>query len=166
MNYDVELGGQSFAVKVRQHPDGGWWVKVGDGAEVRWEGDRWGAAEWWLRQGSAEHRVGAFVQGDRVAVQLAGQGLVGTVTDARDKALSKGSGAQEGVVATPMPGLVVRVPVVEGQDVHTGQVLVVVEAMKMENEYKSPFDGRIAKVHVPAGVAVEAGTVLVTVEPA
>jgi biotin carboxyl carrier protein len=92
--------------------------------------------------------------------------LVGTVTDARDKALSKGSGAQEGVVATPMPGLVVRVPVVEGQDVHTGQVLVVVEAMKMENEYKSPFDGRIAKVHVPAGVAVEAGTVLVTVEPA
>ena len=99
-------------------------------------------------------------------MQLAGQGVLGTITDPRDAALHRASGGGEGAVSTPMPGLVVRVPAVVGQAVHKGQVLVVVEAMKMENEYTSPIDGVVAAVHAQAGQAVEAGALLITVEPA
>ncbi|MCB9680888.1 MAG: biotin/lipoyl-binding protein [Alphaproteobacteria bacterium] len=65
-----------------------------------------------------------------------------------------------------MPGAVVRVQVSAGDSVHAGQVLVVVEAMKMENEFKAPFAGVVASVEVAAGQAVESGAVLVVLDPA
>jgi pyruvate carboxylase subunit B len=71
-----------------------------------------------------------------------------------------------GAVVAPMPGLVVRVQVVEGQHVEAGAGLVVVEAMKMENELRSPHAGIVRQVHVAVGQAVEKGVVLVTVERA
>jgi biotin carboxyl carrier protein len=64
-----------------------------------------------------------------------------------------------------MPGLVVRVEVLEGQQVAAGAPLVVVEAMKMENELRAQRPGRVVKVHVRGGMAVEKGTALVTLEP-
>ncbi|PYO60818.1 MAG: hypothetical protein DMD49_05640 [Gemmatimonadetes bacterium] len=63
-----------------------------------------------------------------------------------------------------MPGLVVRVAVTEGQRVEAGAELVVVEAMKMENQLRAPRAGVVAKVHVAVGEAVEKGAPLVTVE--
>jgi biotin carboxyl carrier protein len=70
--------------------------------------------------------------------------------------------ASDGVVAAPMPGLVVRVEVTEGQRVEAGAGLVVVEAMKMENELRAPGPGVVTRVHVAAGEAVEKGAPLVT----
>jgi pyruvate carboxylase subunit B len=73
-----------------------------------------------------------------------------------------------GVVRAPMPGLVVRIPVTEGQQVAAGAGLVVVEAMKMENELKATHPGVVLKVHVTPGAVVEKGAPLVTlgsVEP-
>ena len=67
-------------------------------------------------------------------------------------------------VAAPMPGRVVRVLVAAGEDVEARQPLVVVEAMKMENELRSPKAGRVKSVGVSAGTSVEAGRVLVVVE--
>jgi biotin carboxyl carrier protein len=67
-----------------------------------------------------------------------------------------------GVVAAPMPGLVVRVEVTEGQRVDAGAGLVVVEAMKMENELRAPGPGVVTRIHVAAGQAVEKGAPLVT----
>jgi biotin carboxyl carrier protein len=61
-----------------------------------------------------------------------------------------------------MPGLVVRVQVEPGQQVAAGAPLVVLEAMKMENQLKAPAAGMIAEVRVVAGAAVEKGQVLVT----
>jgi len=69
-----------------------------------------------------------------------------------------------GTIQAPMPGLVVRVVVAEGQRVEAGAGLVVVEAMKMENQLRAPRAGVVAKVHVAVGQAVEKGTPLVTVE--
>jgi biotin carboxyl carrier protein len=69
-------------------------------------------------------------------------------------------------VHAPMPGLVVRIPVVEGQHVEAGAGLVVVEAMKMENELRAPRPGVVARVHVRVGDAVEKGAPLVTVNSA
>ncbi len=71
--------------------------------------------------------------------------------------------APDGPVAVraPMPGLVVRVLVEPGAVVGAGQGLVVVEAMKMENELKAPGDGVVARVHVAPGARVEKGAALV-----
>ncbi len=66
-----------------------------------------------------------------------------------------------GVLKAPMPGLVVRVPVEPGQAVAAGQGVVVLEAMKMENELKVPAAVTVAKVLVQPGQAVEKGQVLV-----
>jgi len=63
----------------------------------------------------------------------------------------------------PMPGKIVRVLVRQGEEVVEGQGLVVVEAMKMENELKSPKAGVVAELHAIEGAAVEAGAKLAVV---
>jgi biotin carboxyl carrier protein len=63
-----------------------------------------------------------------------------------------------------MPGKVVRVLVSPGDEVGPRQPLVVVEAMKMENEMTAPRGGRVREVHVTEGMSVEAGRLLVIVE--
>ena len=76
---------------------------------------------------------------------------------------SAGRGGGGGQVKAPMPGLVLRVEVEEGQTVAAGAGLVVLEAMKMENEIKAPTAGRVATVHVRDGQAVDKGMILVEV---
>jgi biotin carboxyl carrier protein len=63
-----------------------------------------------------------------------------------------------------MPGLVVRVQVEAGQEVVAGAPLVVLEAMKMENQLKAPGPGRVSEVRVAAGQVVEKGQVLIRLE--
>jgi biotin carboxyl carrier protein len=70
----------------------------------------------------------------------------------------------DGRITAPMPGRVVRVLVRPGDQVEVRQGLVVVEAMKMENELTSPRAGRVAEVHVVEGVSVEAGRLLAVIE--
>ena len=69
-----------------------------------------------------------------------------------------------GKIKAPMPGLIVRVLVEEGQVVRAGSRVVVVEAMKMENELTATTAGVVKKVHVVPGAAVEKGQVLVELE--
>jgi biotin carboxyl carrier protein len=71
-------------------------------------------------------------------------------------------GVQE--INSSMPGKIIKILVAEGDEVEQGQGLVVVEAMKMENEIKSPKAGVVKKVGVKEGEAVEAGALLVVVE--
>lgn len=67
-------------------------------------------------------------------------------------------------ISAPMPALVMRIEVTPGQDVVAGQGLVVLEAMKMENEIRAPRAGRIASVPASVGSPVEKGEVLVILE--
>lgn len=67
-------------------------------------------------------------------------------------------------VTAPMPGKVVRVLVSEGDAVEAGQGLLVVEAMKMQNEIRSPKSGRVEKLFAKDGLAVNSGDVLAWVE--
>lgn len=67
-------------------------------------------------------------------------------------------------VTAPMPGKVVRVLVSEGDAVEAGQGLLVVEAMKMQNEIRSPKSGRVEKLFAKEGLAVNSGDVLAWVE--
>jgi pyruvate carboxylase subunit B len=72
--------------------------------------------------------------------------------------------ATEGLLRAPMPGLVVRLEVEPGQTVAPGGGVLVLEAMKMENELRSPAGGRVRAVLVRAGQAVEKGQTLVEFE--
>ena len=72
-------------------------------------------------------------------------------------------GASGAAVRAPMPGRVVRVLVAVGDRVTARQGVVVVEAMKMENELRSPRDGTVKEVGVVAGAAVETGAILVVI---
>ena len=97
------------------------------------------------------------VDGERLAVAA-----VDERTHAiRQLSASKSSRAAEGVVSAPMPGLVVRVLVAAGDRVEAGQGLVVLEAMKMENELQAPGTGTVRAVRVTTGEAVEKGAPLV-----
>jgi biotin carboxyl carrier protein len=68
------------------------------------------------------------------------------------------------VINAPMPGLVKAVLVEPGEEANVGTRLVVLEAMKMENDITAPRAGRVTRVHVEAGTIVEAGKPLVTLE--
>lgn len=65
-------------------------------------------------------------------------------------------------VTAPMPGKIIAAKVNVGQTVKKGEVVIILEAMKMENEIVAPQDGTVVTVDVSAGSAVEAGDVLVT----
>ncbi len=72
-----------------------------------------------------------------------------------------GFGTVEGEqVVAPLPGVVLEVRVVEGEQVEAGQVLLVLEAMKMENEVVAPCAGRVAGIRVEAGTVVNVGDLL------
>jgi biotin carboxyl carrier protein len=77
-----------------------------------------------------------------------------------------GAGAAEGrrAIVAPMPGRIVKVLVERGQTVEARQGVVVVEAMKMENELRAPRAGTVAEVHVREGMSVEAQALLVVLE--
>jgi biotin carboxyl carrier protein len=82
----------------------------------------------------------------------------------RGAADAGGNAPGEQKIVAPMPGRVVRVLVAAGETVEPRQPVVVVEAMKMENELRSPKAGRVKSVPVTAGTSVEAGRVLVVID--
>jgi acetyl/propionyl-CoA carboxylase alpha subunit len=92
-------------------------------------------------------------------VLLHGRLYPAMVEDERERRLRAAAGSQvqesgEYYLKAPMPGLVVAISVVEGQPVKKGDVLIVLESMKMQNELKSPRDGVAARLRVKAGDSV------------
>lgn len=101
-------------------------------------------------------------------VLLHGSQYVLLVEDERERRLraSLGGGPQQNVdyhLRAPMPGLIVAVPVSEGQSIEKGDVLVILESMKMQNELKSPRPGKISRVQVQPGDSVEQRDTLLSV---
>lgn len=81
---------------------------------------------------------------------------------ATPKAAPKAAGQGSVKVNSPMPGKILSVKTSVGQAVKKGEVLMILEAMKMENEVVAPEDGTVASIDVAAGDSVEAGVVLAT----
>jgi len=122
-----------------------------------------------LRVGGRMHLVhlsGVDNKGS-VAVTLRGRPVTLQVLDElRALALeSLGSAAGSGTVTTDIPGLVVEVKVAPGQKVHQGQPVVVVEAMKMQNELAAAVSGTVVEIPVQQGQTVNPGDPLVVIEP-
>lgn len=100
-------------------------------------------------------------------VLLLGQLYHIAVEDERQRRLRQASGMQispsgELHLKAPMPGLIVAIPVTEGQQVNQGQDLVILESMKMQNELKAPREGTVTRVRVKPGDSVEQNQILVT----
>jgi len=92
-----------------------------------------------------------------------------TVEDEREKRLraAAGSGVAESGeyhLKSPMPGLVVSIPVNEGDKVEKGQVILILESMKMQNELKSPKAGTMGRIRVKQGETVEQRQALLSVQ--
>jgi len=103
----------------------------------------------------------------RWALGVVGERVEVEALDERTREIQALAGKRPGpaggrTVMAPMPGLVVRIEVAAGQPVAAGTGLIVVEAMKMENELRAPQPGVVATVHVEVGQAVEKGAPLVT----
>jgi biotin carboxyl carrier protein len=77
-----------------------------------------------------------------------------------------GTGAGSGTLTADIPGLVVEIRVRAGQAVQRGEPLIVVEAMKMQNELTAGIDGEVERIAVAVGQSVNPGDVLVVVTPA
>lgn len=115
-----------------------------------------------------------LIEGRSYAVTMLGAGEVSVngrvfhveVFDPRSLRGRRGPAESSGpqAVVAPMPGRVIRVLVEAGQEVAAGEGLIVVEAMKMQNEMKSPRAGRVAAVKTAEGATVSAGDVLVVIE--
>ena len=124
-----------------------------------------------LTMGDAVHRVAvAREQGrGRYSLSLDGRRYSAEALDERTRtirSLSAANAAPAGPapLIAPMPGLIVRVNVEVGASVHPGQGLVVMEAMKMENELRAASAGTVKAVRATPGTAVERGTILVELE--
>ncbi len=105
---------------------------------------------------------------DEWQVLLYGQQYPAKVDDEREKRLGSSTGGKaqasgEFLLKAPMPGLVVAIPVNEGQPIEKGQVLVILESMKMQNELKSPRAGKVDHIRVKIGESVELKQLLLTV---
>jgi acetyl/propionyl-CoA carboxylase alpha subunit len=115
---------------------------------------------------SFEVILGASNEGTGNEILVNGRVLSVEIFDPRGMRGRRAAGTALGRqdIAAPMPGKVVRVLVAPGDAVEAGQGLIVVEAMKMQNEMKSPKEGRVAEVRATTGATVSAGQVLVVIE--
>jgi pyruvate carboxylase subunit B len=109
--------------------------------------------------------------GDRKGRWILGTGaerFTADAVDERTRAIREMTGTADDVadktIVAPMPGLVVKIEVAVGDTVRAGQGVVVVEAMKMENELKAPADGVVASIAVQPGQTVDKGATLIVLE--
>jgi len=170
MKLTAEVSGKSHALQLRR--EGGRVLAEVDGRAYELEARETEAGALLLLHGGSVHECRAEAAGapagDTWRVESGGRTFEVTLVDPRG--LRAGVGAGAGVaegragVASSMPGKIVRVLVEPGALVEAGDALVVVEAMKMQNELKSPKAGTVVEVAARVGATVNAGEVLVVVE--
>jgi biotin carboxyl carrier protein len=166
MKLRAEVDGEELALDVRR--EGGRVMADVGGRRYELSAREVGDGEYLLLQEGRvyECRVGVEARG-RVEVSVGGRTYAVALSDPKRLRGARAAAAHEGgraQLTAQMPGRVVRVFVEAGQAVEAGQPVVVVEAMKMQNEMKSPKDGTVVEVRVESGATVNAGDVLVVIE--
>ena len=114
---------------------------------------------------STDFQIAPGARPGELLVGLEGR-TINVIVNGRRSAHADASSHGHGLIsiAAPMPGRVVRVLVAAGDEVAARQGVVVVEAMKMENELRAPRAGRVKEISVAAGTSVEAGRILAVIE--
>ena len=167
MQYEVEVGGRRIQVVVSRSGDG--FAVSANGHTRHVDAARIDAhtlsllvdSVWSNEVSIATHpasgQLDVHVGSVPVVVTLNGRRRWGRKEDG-----AAGSGPQR--LVAPMPGKVVRVLVKAGDAVTARQAIVVVEAMKMENELRASRDGTVAEIHVGEGMSVDAGALLLVIQ--
>ena len=164
MLFAASVGGRSVQVEVR-HKAGRYTVVL-EGRELEVDLQSAGAGFSSLLIGGRSHEVALARRGSTFDVVLRGRALSLELQDASraDGAAPRKLVGGPARVTAPMPGRIVRVLVAPGQEVGAGEGLVVMEAMKMENELRAPRAGRVRALEVSERQAVETGALLVVLE--
>jgi biotin carboxyl carrier protein len=167
MAFIAKLGEQSYTVEIEELGKSVYRVAV-DGNEFLVDGKKTGRTNYSLIVDNRSFEIEVDNKEDEYRVLVDGRNYHIHLADERRMLVG---GAQSGLqfqgrqrVSVPLPGMVIAVLVSEGDTVEKGQGLVIVEAMKMENEVRSPIAGEVKEIKVKAGDAVEAGAVLAIVE--
>jgi pyruvate carboxylase subunit B len=164
MNYVAGVGDQSFAIQVGREEE----IIVNEQAHAASIERAGGPSLYSLIVDNSSYEVHVEERNGSYRVLLRGELYTVEVEDertrrvARARAKRRPSEDEEITVKSPIPGLIFDVPVEEGQKVQAGDILAIVEAMKMENELRAPRDGVVQRTHVAAGDSVDKGQVLVT----
>jgi biotin carboxyl carrier protein len=168
MRLNAEVEGEKLSVEVRREGERVF-AEVGE-RRYELEARGVGAGEYLLLHDGRVYdcRVGrARGGGSPLNVVVGAREYEVTLTDPkhlRGAGVAHAHDSGRAQVTAPMPGKVVRVMVEAGQEVEAGQGVVVVEAMKMQNELKSPKAGTITELRAEPGATVNAGDVLVVIE--
>ncbi|HKA33372.1 MAG TPA: biotin/lipoyl-containing protein [Candidatus Binatia bacterium] len=167
MAFIARLGEKTYTVDIEEIGKSLYRVSV-DGSEFLVDGKKTGLTNYSLIVDNRSFEVEVDVKEDEYRVLVDGRNYHIDLVDERRVRLG---GLQSGIelqgrqnVSVPMPGKIIAVLVAEGDKVEKGQGLVIVEAMKMENEVRCPINGEVKEVRVKTGDAVEAGAVLAVVE--
>ncbi len=168
MQYEVEIGDRRLQVMVTRSGDG--FVVSVDGRTRQVDAARIDAHTLSLvidRTWSSEVSIATDPVSGQLDVHVGATRVAATLNGRRrwsrkDEGGRSGSGPQR--LAAPMPGKVVRVLVKAGDPVTSRQPVVVVEAMKMENELRATRDGTVAEIHVREGMSVDAGALLLVIQ--
>lgn len=166
MKYEVNISGKTQVVEWERGADG-WQAKTEEGSGTTADVAEIAPNIFSVLLSGRSHEVYVTPSpAGQLQLQTGGLEFLAEVFDPRSWRGRRHSGAEaEGrqQVVAPMPGKVVRLLVKEGDKVDTGQGLLVVEAMKMQNEIRSPKSGTVEGVLVAEGQAVNAGEVLCVV---
>jgi biotin carboxyl carrier protein len=167
MAFIAKLGEQSHTVEIEEIRTSLYRVSI-DGNEFLVDGKKTGRTNYSLIVDNRSFEIEVDNADDEYRVLVDGRSYHVNLVDERRMRVGN---AQSGVdlqgrqkISVPMPGKVIEVLVSEGDSVEKGQGLVIVEAMKMENEVRSPSAGEVKEIKVKPGDAVEAGAVLLIVE--
>jgi biotin carboxyl carrier protein len=164
MTYYVAIDGKSYRLDLNQI-DGAWSCRV-DGREVKVDAVLARPNVLSLRLGNKAFEVKCERVGSDIHIWVGSQRFAAEIRDPRSLRGRVRAGDDEGPrkLTAPMPGKVVRLLLSQGSSVDAGAGVLVVEAMKMQNEVKSPKKGTVQKILVAEGAAVNAGDVLAIVE--
>jgi biotin carboxyl carrier protein len=172
--YEIQVDGKPHKVLIKERGASRLLVSV-DGREVQVNCDgvpsfsKKFAAE--IESVRYDVSLGALKGDGVVHVMVEGQGFSAAITGEREQrpdspriaAESKKKEAPEtGIIHAPMSGRISSIAVLTGQTVHAGQTLLVLEAMKMENEIAAPRDGTVRQIHVSRGTKVSKNDPLIT----
>ncbi len=169
MRYEVTHGQDNFRVEIVEISPDTYEVRLDDQAPVRVDACKEARTIYSLLIESRQYEGSVDWSDDgALHVHLGTSAFEFTAIDERRKLLVSGieppaAGKQE--LLAQMPGKIVKVLVELGQQVELDEGLIVIEAMKMENELRSPIQGTVTQIEVGEGDAVETGTLLIVVDP-
>jgi biotin carboxyl carrier protein len=166
VKFEIDIGNQRRVVELERTRQG--WHATLDGQDIGLDAAEIAPNVFSILLDGESHEVRVAPSTDgRLTLQSAGQEFVAEVSDPRSwrgahhRAI-EAEGRQ--LIAAPMPGKVIRLLVQAGEKVEAAQGLLVVEAMKMQNEIRSPKSGTVEKLLVKEGQPVNAGEVLIWID--